>query len=450
MHSQTLSALAPDRTSLQLTNSNAGGQPPVIIGKPDDAQGPQAELLSLESFLSSPNIKHVIRPPREAFYGLLGRIVGAVFPHTESDPVGLLVQILLAYGNIIGRQAHFVAEADQHYTNLNAVLVGQTSKGRKGASFGYVRKIAEELDHDWLSNHIQSGLSSGEGLIWSVRDNASIADKRILVYEPEFASVLANFKRDGNNLSATLRQCWDTGRLQRLTKNAATTATNAHISIVGHITEDELKRYLTTTEMANGFANRILWLYVRRSKCLPEGGKLEWDSLQGLMDEFRGAVVFGQNAGEMKRDQDARELWRSVYPELSEGSKGLFGAVTSRAEAQVMRIALIYCLLDNSEAIRKEHLSAALALWRYSEASAKVIFGDSLGDPAADALLRELRNQPSGMTRTEIRDFFSRNKKSEEVSRILQPLLDQKLARSTSSKTGGRPEVRWIATTITT
>jgi len=42
----------------------------------------------------------------------------------------------------------------------------------------------------------------------------------------------------------------------------------------------------------------------------------------------------------------ARAIWQAVYPELSEGSGGLHGSVTARAEAQCIRLALVYALLD--------------------------------------------------------------------------------------------------------
>ena len=50
----------------------------------------------------------------------------------------------------------------------------------------------------------------------------------------------------------------------------------------------------------------------------------------------------------MKRDEKARELWEEVYPELSDGQPGLVGDVTSRAEAQVLRLAALYAVLDFS------------------------------------------------------------------------------------------------------
>lgn len=77
--------------------------------------------------------------------------------------------------------------------------------------------------------------------------------------------------RDGNTLSAVLRDCWDTGNLRVLTRKDPLRATAAHVSVLGHVTVPELRRRLTDTEAANGFANRFLWVCVRRSKRLPAG-----------------------------------------------------------------------------------------------------------------------------------------------------------------------------------
>jgi hypothetical protein len=154
-------------------------------------------------------------PNKAAFYGLAGDFVRLIEPHSEGDAVALLAQLLVAFGNVAGRTAHFRVESDFHYANLNCVLVGPTSKGRKGSSLGHVKRLLEAVDSDWVANCIQSGLSSGEGLIWSVRDAAKppqhlkrrgdidigVEDKRLLIMESEFAQPLKLMTREGNILS---------------------------------------------------------------------------------------------------------------------------------------------------------------------------------------------------------------------------------------------------------
>ena len=69
----------------------------------------------------------------------------------------------------------------------------------------------------------------------------------------------------------------------------------------------------------------------------------------------------------------------------------MLGAIIGRTEAQVIRIALIYALLDQRDKIDLVHLEAAIAVWEYCEASARYIFGDALGDPIADEILQAVR-----------------------------------------------------------
>ena len=45
-----------------------------------------------------------------------------------------------------------------------------TASGRRGTSLSQTRRPFEIADPTWAECRIQSGLSSGEGLIWAVRD----------------------------------------------------------------------------------------------------------------------------------------------------------------------------------------------------------------------------------------------------------------------------------------
>jgi hypothetical protein len=353
---------------------------------------------------------------------------------------------------MIGRTAYFTAEAVHHYLNLFAVIVGATSKGRKGTSWGHIIRLARSVDEEWVKQRVKSGLSSGEGLIWAVRDeimkgdevvDEGVSDKRLLVEESEFASTLKVSTRETNTLSPLIRLSWDTGDLCSMTKNSPAVATGAHISILGHITSHEVTRCLCATDAANGFANRFLWVCAKRSKALPEGG--EQVNLSEYTERLRKALESARTVREIRRDDQARALWYEVYEPLSEGKPGLLGAVTSRAEAQVMRLACIYALLDLSSIIRVEHLKAALALWRYCEDSARFIFGDSLGDPVADEILRALRQAPEGYTRTEIRDLLGRHAAKREIDRALGVLSQQGLACCKVEETGGRSAERWFS-----
>jgi len=150
----------------------------------------------------------------------------------------------------------------------------------------------------------------------------------------------------------------------------------------------------------------------------------------------------------MDRDAAAEVLWEEVYPDLSEGKSGLFGAIIARAEAQVMRLACLYALLDSSGVVKQPHLTAALALWDYCEESARLIFGDALGNPIADEIYRALLcNQEQGLTRTDFSLLFGRNRKAAEISLALNALLKGGKAWHREEATGGKPAERWFAST---
>jgi hypothetical protein len=130
----------------------------------------------------------------------------------------------------------------------------------KVGTLGQIQRILTLVDKVWSETRVMGGLASGEGLIWAVRDELrervpihekghilryeeqvsdnGEQDKRLLLVETEFARVLSVAEREANTLSAIIRQAWDTGNLRILTKKQPAQSTEAHISIIGHITKD--------------------------------------------------------------------------------------------------------------------------------------------------------------------------------------------------------------------
>jgi hypothetical protein len=362
----------------------------------------------------------------------------------------------VSFGSAVGRKPAFIVESDRHGTNLFTVIVGDTAKARKGTSWGRIRSIFEEIDPAWTGRCIKSGLSSGEGLLFHVRDrieengqlvDKGIEDKRLLITEKEFASVLKVLKRDGNTLSPVMREAWDGTNLSSLVKNFPNTSTSPHISVVGHITVDELRRNLGDTEVGNGFGNRFLWVYAKRSKLLPEGGDQNFVSLTMRVKQTQEAIEFASKTSVLRFDESARNLWHKEYSTLSHAKPGLVGVLTARAEAQVVRLSCIYALLDKSFLIRIHHLQAALAVWHYCEESCRFIFGSRIGNSTADDILIALRRcaEGGGLTRTEISGLFQRHRSSNQINNALSTLAELGLARPMQQSSSGRPSERWIA-----
>ena len=195
-----------------------------------------------------------------------------------------------------------------------------------------------------------------------VESDPGVADKRLMVQEPEFANVLKQAERQGNTASAILRTLWDgLPVVQTLTKNNPAKATGAHVSLIGHITPEELHRYLTATETANGFANRFLFVCVKRSKLLPFGGRPAESTLAPLQAALGQAVAVARTAAEVTFHQSTRPLWEAVYPILTGERVGLSGALSARAAPHVLRLSLLYALMDESNVIRPALLIAGVA-----------------------------------------------------------------------------------------
>ncbi|MGB6191799.1 MAG: bifunctional DNA primase/polymerase [Terracidiphilus sp.] len=421
------------------------------------------------SFASSPAQTESSQPCRQwpaplaesAFCGLAGAFVRMVGPHTEADPAALLFQFHAAMGSIIGRGPHIRIGADKHYTNLFMVIVGNSAKARKGMSWNEVYRICELTDIAWAKTRILSGLTSGEGLIQAVRDeikelvpikekgrvvdqeeqvtDAGEKDKRLLCVESELAQPLQCAAREGSTLSAVIRQAWDGAVLRVLAKSARASCAEPHISIIGHITSIELQKLLSESDAANGFANRFIWVGSARSKHLPFGGTVDPDAVATLGDRLRDAVSFARTVQGMVWTPDAARMWEEIYPVLSEGKPGLLGLVTARSEAQTLRLAMLYALLDKSAEIRLEHLRAALELWRYSADSAAYIFGQALGNSTADAIVALLRTRPEGVTRTELTNHFDRNKSKAQLDAAITLAQSSGMLRIERRETGGRP-----------
>jgi hypothetical protein len=443
------------RGSAPGTNGHAGHQDQAnghhaTIGQADDDEGPEI-------------VDRWPRMDEAAYRGIAGEIVRMASPETEADPVAILIQLLVGFGSALGRTVYWTAGATRHHCVLFAAIVGATASARKGSAWDVVEFILSCLDETWSPRRIVGGLSSGEGLIYHVRDRVmkpgkdggeadevdpGEADKRLLCVEREFGRTLKTMAAPYNTLSSVLRQCWDgPTRLGTLTKTSTNVATGAHVSVIAHITNQELLALLSEIDSASGLGNRFLWICVRKSRPLPHGGRfheLPWGPIQGRL---RAAFEQARGYSRVDFDAEVRRAWEDAYGLLTQERPGLLGLMLARAEAQVRRLACLYALLEGRREIGMGHLESALAVWDYCESSAKFIFGQTLGDADAEKLLDALRRAPEGLTRTEItRDVFQKNKTKEALGRLLDRLFNLGVIHRTAAPTGrpGPVPERWL------
>jgi hypothetical protein len=390
-------------------------------------------------------------PPAEVAYrGLVGEFLGVVMPDTEADPAAVAATFLAMAGVAIGRGPYVRVGRTQHRTNVFVVIVGRTSIGSKGSSFDHARDAL--LVGSTGGPHLISGLGSGEGLVDRLRDTVEkvdddggsrvvvqgVDDKRALVFEAEMARLLRAASRDGSTLTSYLRIAWDGLDLAVTTRTRPVRATGAHIGALYHVTPDDLRRDLASTDLFNGFANRFLFIASRRSKVLsipPATEGPAWDAIAASVSR----AVHLAPVGRIGLDAEGERYWsRSVVPHLLRDRPPVMEAVVARARPQVLRLALIYAVLDHRRQIGRDDLESAVALWDYSERSAEWLFGDSLGNAEADRILAALREADDGLSRSAIRDLFSRNATEAAIVTALRLLADRGLAQFEKRSPAGR------------
>jgi hypothetical protein len=402
--------------------------------------------------------------PAEALYGVLGDLVRLATENSEADPAAVLMTGLVWAGAMIGPSPYVMIGESRVRARIFAVLVGASSRARKGTSAEPVRRVfraAEEaLRRQGVSlqplAESHGPLSTGEGLTYAVRDasdktgedgkplDEGVTDKRLLVMEEEFGAPLKAAQRDGNTLSAILRMAWDSGNISPMTKSNRIKVTGAHVNFVGHITRMELEALLTSSDIWNGLANRILWACVRRSKLLPFPRPMDDTAVEEIAYRISWALRNAWQTQQVTLSLETITIWQGLYPYLSRDLPGIRGAVTARAEAYTIRLALLLCLLDAESVIQPQHLQAAVAIWNYCDASAAAIFGETTTDPVANTILDALES--GAKTQTQLRDLFGRNLSGDQLNSTLSHLqavgrIDQRKEQRTGR---GRPVTIWF------
>jgi Protein of unknown function (DUF3987)/Bifunctional DNA primase/polymerase, N-terminal len=374
-------------------------------------------------------------PADAAYHGVLGDIALAVAPFSEADPVGVLGTGIAMFGSACG-EGQALYQGSMQRTNSSIVLVGETGfRGRKGTALDVMRSVFA-LAYPDLADLWLVGVASGEAIAGHLGRHE--LEERVLIVETEFGRLLTIMNREGSTLSAVLRNAWDGVPLGHARSRDESLVTRHHITLLGHITPVELRAKLTDTDSANGFANRLLFLAVRRTRLVPFPTSPD-EHVRGFIEPLHKAIIEARVPRELFFDAAARDRWEDFYAELGRTPRlGLAGAVTGRHEAQVARLALVYAVADRSTAIGVAHLEAAIALADYARRSATWALGDSTGNRHADVLRRMLADGELGWDEAK-RALGLRT--AADMAEAVSVLVDAGLAEliSVAPPGGGRP-----------
>lgn len=382
------------------------------------------------------------------YAGILGDITMAAAPTTEADPVGIYASLLAGTGAFIGPGPYVRIGNTRHPLLIWPLLLGRTGSGRKGEATGTAEIFLRRAAPDTADRRTVSGLSSGEGLIERIRDGDDPAsqDKRLLVIEPEFTSVMARSRREGSTLAAVQRQAWD-GRALTVLNRQQLRASGSHVAIIGHITPQEFRLRLAEADMTGGTYNRYLPLFVERSRRLPIPEGVDENIVGRLSGRLYDGIDEAREVSAIQLAADAVKLWTGeLYDELTEGDE------EDRAEAEFTRRAAPYCLrvagllsaLDGRALIGADDLAAAAAVVRYSIASARYVLDRQARNPRLDRIRRAVDEAGAeGLARTEISGLFSRNLPKATLGELLAELVADEQYEETQKATRGRPALTY-------
>ncbi len=327
-------------------------------------------------------------------HGLTGDVAHAGSEGTETNAVAIAANFMAYLSCAVGRGVYLPVGNTRHHARLFCLHVGRSGRGRKGDAVSLVLRIDQALramDEAFAPQIHRGGLSSREGLVALMHDGyrqgrqdvPAIEDKRLWVVESEFANVLHQGRRDGNTLSAALRDCWDGVDLKPATKSNRLYASQPHLCLSGAISPSELTGLMSARELTNGFANRFLMIWAERTRMLPFPKETPQAVVEDLARRTLEVLAFVRADRHVERDHLRMELspqahWRYAQfyrGELSDDlGDGVVGAVLERRAPMLLRLAMLMALTDLQTRIDARHVDAAMAWIRHATASVRFVF----------------------------------------------------------------------------
>ena len=411
--------------------------------------------------------RNVPQPDLACLYGLVGDIARAASATTEANPYAVALNAQAYIGCCLGRGAYMPVGNTRHHPRLFGLHVGRSSRGRKGEAMSLLHRIDMALraaSPDLAPQVHRGGLSSREGLAYLIHDGfcegrnevKPIHDKRLWIIESEFANVLQQTKRDGNTLSAALRDCWDGVGIKPATKSNRISASHPHISLSAAVTPAELLSLIEARELSNGFANRFIVIFNERQQLVPFPRATPQSEVDGLAARLADVLRFCGAERWVDREHlqisltpEAAKLYGDLYRvELNRCDSGpMVASLLERRAPVLLRIAMLFALTDKTTLVNEAHIMAALAWVRYWSDSVKFIFSSAAGEDAqrevtgaaakiADYLREHGRKSRTAISTECFHGKLSKDRLDDALSELLQATPPTIIVESEARKTG--------------
>ena len=403
------------------------------------------------------------------FPGILKEIISACCQNSEAVPVAVAANVLLRMSALIGPTLYLPIGDERRLLNDYMLMVGSTGLGKGSSNHGPARifnKVEEYLAEDlkqqfdagrsdgiarypWLTIHT-GGLSSGEGLAAAMDDNSEppVTDKRMLVFEPEFSTVMTMSQRTGNNLSMVLRNGFDGVDIKPLTKRDKVQVTDPYLCLMGNITARELTCHDQSAMMtANGMLNRFLILWQQPTRAVPFPEPMSADSVDCLAEQLAQCIHHArgchhetyytkvrQKARMISLDDDAKAVWAETYHDLlNRPDCDRVQALTRRHRLHALILSALFALLDHRQVIQPPDIHAAMAWIDYSRQSVIYSYSALTDQQKSDYLsklsykllfaVNDIKKRQAHCSRTDLHHWFHGKLRRDQLQNALERLL---------------------------
>jgi hypothetical protein len=388
-------------------------------------------------------------PTKEVFENPLGRMVMAIDPFTEADPVGVLGSLLSLFSSYIGNGPKVRTGRGLQSLPVWTVLVGGTGEGRKGTATDFAVKLVEAGLSKWAETGTRHDIpATGLGFANMLAERAGEDESPapLTMIHTELDTFVGAAKKDPK-VGGYLRDAWDNKPIVHKTAKDDIHVRDPHVAIIGHVQPRNWGAILGSRDATGGTYNRFLALYVKISKRLPVFGVVDFEpTLREQGSKLRLIGSWAREVEEITVTPESaewfEEITRPQIEALTGGTEEL-RQMTERSLAYVIRIAALYALANMRETIEPEDFDSALALVAYSVESVRFIFPEAGGEALVTKIKTHLMAAPDGLTKAELWHLVGHGVKKIDLDTAIMGLPQVEM--TTGPSTGGRPPqiYRW-------
>jgi hypothetical protein len=370
-----------------------------------------------------------------AFHGLVGELV-RLTDAEELNREARAITGLVTMGNLVGGKTVLRVGSVVCSTSLFAMVSPATRKARFNTYFWSLMDLVAPVDPLWAEGCVKSERTEED------EDAQGHPDK-----DPRCLVVAQHCR--GELLTETVKEF--TGELWEARRSTGQ-AQPQHVSLIVHL--PSLAGVLSSDLRESVLAVGPYALQVRASRAatVPLPGVPDGKALAEFRTHLRLARARAEKGLTVKIEEEAGTIWAEGYKALSAPQPGLVGQVSRYGEAMVLRLALAYCLLepftsavDTAPVILPSHLASARAVWDYSQACARAVFGNQRADPLEQQLLEAIEiEEADGLSKTDAyRKVFAGRLSAEQIDHLAAALVEDGVVMTEQRVTKGRPKTLW-------